>query len=159
MKEQLFQYWRQLSERDRLMLSIGMIVCGFYLFYLLIYGPLSNAVAQRTQQLIEDKATLAWMEGVKHMAQPSKKAAEKINTTQMLAKITDSLKDANFKTFNYQIQQTGAHEVQLTYEKVPYTLWINWFSKLCQEYTFHIKQLHIHSVDPGVVGVELIIEV
>lgn len=53
----------------------------------------------------------------------------------------------------------GAHEVQLTYEKVPYTLWINWFSKLCQEYTFHIKQLHIHSVDPGVVGVELIIEV
>lgn len=159
MKEQILQFWRQLTERDKLMLTIGSIVCIFYLFYLVIYSPLSGRVVRKTQQLVEDKATLAWMEQVKPFARPVQAAAKKISTAQMLSTISDSIKNTSFKGYAYQIQHTGGNEIQLSYEEVPYTLWINWFSQLSKKYIFSIKQLHVHSLKPGIVKLMLIIEV
>lgn len=160
MKERIEAFLSQLSDRDRVMLLIGFVVCFFYLFYVLLYAPVSHGVEQRQKQLIEDKATLTWMKKVRSQAHPERKAAEKIDCAQLLTLISDKLKETHFKHYTYQLQQSGTHEIQLSYEEVPYNLFMNWLSELSRMYVFSIKQLQLQKTDkPGIVKMTLMIEV
>jgi general secretion pathway protein M len=160
MKERIGVFWSQLSDRDRSMLLVGGIVCFFYLFYALMYAPLSHSKLQHQQQLLEDKATLTWMKQVKSQAHPERKSAEKVSSAQLLTLLSDNLQKTNFKSYSYQLQQSGTNEILLSYEEVPYNQFMAWLSAVSREYVFLIKQLQIQRKDKhGVVKVSLFIEV
>lgn len=160
MKERFASFLNQLNDRDRLMLLVGGVVCFIYLFYALLFSPLSNRVQHHQKQLMEDKATLIWMNKVRPQAHPERKAAEKIDCAQLLTILSDKLKETQFKHYTYQLQQSGTHEIQLSYEEVPYNLVMNWLSTLSRTYVFSIKQLQLQKTEkPGVVKMTLIIEV
>jgi len=156
MKERIAVFWAQLSERDRIMLSIGAVILFIYLFYALLYAPLSHSKKQHQQQLLEDKATLAWMKQVKSQAHPEQKLAEKVSSAQLLTLLSDHLQKTNFKNYPYQLQQSGTSDILLSYEDVPYNQFILWLSAVSREYVFSIKQLQIQKKDKeGVVKVNL----
>ncbi|KTC68284.1 putative general secretion pathway protein YghD [Legionella birminghamensis] len=147
----MMNYWQNLSERDRLTLSIGIVFTIAYLFYLLVYSPLSSAVNNKTTQLKDKEATLAWMKQINKRPQNTKEP-EVINNGRLLSIISTQLNNTRFKSFTYQLQQTGPGDIQINYEKVPYSQFLQWLWQLNSDYAILLKQLSIDKTDtPGVV--------
>lgn len=157
MKMTLSAYWANLNERERVILGIGIIVCVGYLFYLLIYSPLTNAVYHQSKALLEKQETLAWMQQVRaqHKLKQPRKA---LTSSQLLAVLALQLKTTSFKQFPYQLQQTGAGEIQLIFEQVPYNGFVAWVWSITEKYTITIKQLNVERTSTaGIVKVTMMI--
>ncbi len=157
MKTSLKMYWGNLTERERITLSIGIVFCVGYLFYLLIYSPVSNALQTQSMLLVEKQETYAWMQQVQkqfHLKQPPKA----LSSSKLLSVLALELKSTSFKQFPYQLQQTGASDIQLSFDRVPYTALIAWISSINEKYTITIKQLNVeHTPTPGVVQLMILI--
>jgi general secretion pathway protein M len=149
-------YWLNLNDRERGMLGGAVIFLFLYLFYAVIYAPLTTSVAEKTQQVFEKQATLTWMQNVRHQAHAQK--PKTLSSSQLLSMFAAQLKSAAFHPFSYQIQQTGAGDIQLSFEQVPYNLFLEWLWSIQQKYAFTIKQLTIeHTETPGVVKLLIVI--
>jgi general secretion pathway protein M len=150
-------YWNNLNERERWMAAAGVILVLVYLFYLLIYSPLTTAVNTKSQLLIEKKETLAWMQQIAKKPKHQGKV-ETTNNTQLLALVSSQLNDKPFKQFPYQLQQTGPGDIQLSFDRVPYQPFLNWLWALSNHYAITIKQFTAEQTDtPGVVKLLLVI--
>lgn len=160
MKEKFLILWHQQTERDKRVLLIGTVIIFFCLFYTLGYLPLRKAVLAHQLKLREDQVTLTWMEEVRPLAHSLQKKADKVSASQLLSIISDELHDTPFKGYVYQLQQAGDHEVQLSYEMVPYNFFLTWLSEFSKRHTFNIIQLHVIKQDEtaGIVKVMLLIE-
>lgn len=150
-------YLNSLNERDKWLLIVGGIVVFFYLYYLLLYSPLSNAVELKTKQLTEKTQTLDWMKSIQTEAKNTK-PKQAITDNQLLTLLDAQLKENKTLTFAYQIQQTGSGDIQLSFNEVPFTLFVSWLSKLNENYTIHIKQFSVDPTPtPGVVKLMIIL--
>lgn len=152
MKTELLSYWKNLNEREQWTLAIGGIFCGIYLFYLIIYSPLITAVATRNQQLQEKRETLVWMQQIQKQYRRPQQALQKISNSKLLSLIASELSSPSFKGFTYQMQQSGAGDIQLSFEQVPYNTFITWLWDMTHQYRLSIKELRIeHHKTPGLV--------
>jgi general secretion pathway protein M len=153
-KESIKSYWLNLSERDRLVLSVGGVVVLLYLFYLLIYAPLTEAVELQSNLWVEKQETLDWMKRQREVKRQSKKIY-----CHLLSLFSTQLKKATFSQFPYQLQQSGTENVQLSFEQVPYVDFLMWLRKLNQRYTMTISELTVIRTDtPGVVKMNIVVE-
>ena len=149
------EHWDKLSERERWMLVIGGAFFVIYLLYATIYSPLISALQQRAEQLIEKKETLAWMQTVRqqYVAKNSPKA---LHAGQLLTVLTDELKKTSFQSFSYRLQQTSSNDIQLSFAKVPYNLFLAWLWRINEHYTLAIKQWNVARTDaPGIVQLSM----
>ncbi len=150
-------YWRSLNDREHWMLGTGVFCCFVYLFYALLYAPLITAVHDQSQQLIEKKETLAWMERVRQQHITSK-TPQVLTSSKLLTVLATQLKSSSFHHFSYQIQQTGPGDIQLSFEQVPYNAFVSWVWAISEQYTFTVKQLNAERTDtPGVVKLLIVI--
>jgi len=151
--------WAQLNERERATLVIGGFICGLYLFYLLIIAPLTHAVYDKSQLLIEKKETLLWMQQVQRL-QATKKTAKKITSSKLLTLLTEDLNKSVLAPFPYQLQQTSVTDIQLIFEKVPYNPWIQWFWSFSEAYAISLKKLTIERQSvPGMIKLTVVLSV
>lgn len=159
MKDKIAAFLSQLSERDRLMLGLGSVFCVFYLYYLILYAPLDKAVHNARQQLAEKQATKLWMEQVRGDYKAQNKT-EEISSNQLLSLLAGLLKSASFKSYPYQLQQTGSHDIQLTFDEVPFNEFMRFIRTLNEKYAFFVKQWLIERTStPGVVKLSITIAV
>ncbi len=150
-------YWSNLTERERWIAAIGSVCVLIYLFYLLIYSPLSNSVNEKSQLLIEKQETLAWMELVRQQPKNLKKS-EALSNTKLLALIGNQLSDKTFRQFPYQLQQTGPGDIQLSFDRVPYKQFLSWLWSLSNDYRITLKQFTADRTEtPGVVKLLIVI--
>lgn len=150
-------YLNSLNERERWMVIIAAVCVLTYLYYLVFYAPLSNRVAQKSTQLVEKTETLAWMNKVRHQ-EHSSKTKQTVNNSQLLTLLATQLKDNKTLKFPYQLQQTGPGDIQLTFDAVPFTLFMTWLAKINGQYTLTLKQFDVQQTDtPGIVKLMTII--
>lgn len=153
-KESIYTFWENLNERDRLVLSIGSVVVIIYLFYLIVYSPLLNAVDEKSEQLISKKETLAWMK-----TQEKIKQAPIQKEGNLLLLFSNQLKQTDFSQFPYQLQQAGEKNIQLSFDAVPYVDFINWLRKLNQQNQFNVVEMGVdRTTTPGVVKMRLLVK-
>lgn len=150
-------YWSSLNEREQWFLGLGIGVSLLYLFYLLVYAPLDHAVQNKTQQLLEKKVTLAWMQ---QQALPNKTllVTKKLTNNQLLTAFATQLRTVSFQQSNFKLQQTGNGDIQLSYEQVPFTPFVQWLHAMSEKYAIAIKQLNAErSAAPGMVKLLVIV--
>jgi len=151
------EYFNSLNEREKWMLVLGGTSLVLYLFYLLVYAPLSNKVFAQSTQLVEKRETLQWMKKIKqeHHAIQTKKA---LSNSQLLTLIAVQLKENDELNFPYQLQQTGSGEIQLSFDEVPINQFLKWLAILNDGYSFSIKQFDVErSNTPGITRIMIII--
>ena len=152
-------YWQNLKEREQWMVAIGGVACLIYLFYLLIYSPLSTAVTQHTVLLQEQRDTFTWMQQTKQANRQSHPAAKTIDNGKLLSLIASEFNKPNFKAFTYDLQQTGAGDIQLNVEKIPYNQLVKWLRYFSLQYKIHIKVMRIERTpQEGIVKLSLNLE-
>lgn len=152
-------YWTQLNERERWMVSLGILCSGLYLLYLVIYLPLVNSVKTQTEQLIEKQSTLTWMRQVQrqHKTLAARKA---LSNTQLLTLIAKQLRHTSFQNYPYQLQQTGSGDVQLVFKQVPFNAFLMWLWSLHSQNKMSIKELRAERGDvSGITSMQVIIAV
>lgn len=154
----LLDYWKSLNEREQGSLGFAGLFCVIYLFYLVIYSPLTSAVTNKNQQLKDKRESLAWMQKIQQQYRQPGKAIQAIDSSKLLSLIASELSKPAFSAFTYQMQQTGSGDIELSFEKIPYNAFIKWLWEISHHYTIHIKELHIeHSETPGLVKLNLLI--
>lgn len=142
----VINYWQQLSEKDRWVSILGLICLVIYLFYLFVYSPLTTAVSNKSNQLQEKIETLNWMQTLESPRSATKNL-QKINTSKLLALIATQLAPNPYQAFPYQLQQIGADNIQLSFQKVPYSLIMKWLWDLTTHYTVNLKEITIVRTD------------
>ena len=152
-------YWANLNERDRWALGVGVVFCVLYVFYLLIYAPLSRSVHQKSLQLVEKQDTLLWMQDVQKIYK-NKKKPEALNSGQLMSVLAEQLNNTSFKRYPYQLQQIAANDIQLSFNKVPFNPFMVWLWSMNEKYTISIKRLTIDQTKTaGMVKLSLILSV
>ena len=152
-------YWNNLNERERLMVVALTIFCFFYLYYVLLYAPLSSTKQERLQQLIEKQDTLIWMQQMQKEYH-GKSTLKSITVSKLLTVLANQLNESTFKSYPYQLQQSSVHDIQLVFDKVPFNSFMTWLWSVNENYVLTIKQLNVQRTDiPGVVQLTLLLTV
>jgi general secretion pathway protein M len=150
-------YINTLNEREKWMVFFTFICLFTYCSYFYIYSPLSNAVTKKSAQLVEKTETLAWMQKVRQLAH-SPKTKQSVDNSQLLTLLAAQLKENATLKFPYQLQQTGTGDIQLTFDEVPFKLFMGWLAKINERYTITIKQFDVGPTEtPGVTKITIII--
>lgn len=151
----MITYWTHLNEREKKMVGAAVIFSLVFVYYSLLYAPLSSGVREKTQLLQEKSSTLDWMK--KAQKQKSTTLSKKtLDNSQLLTLLTSQLKDNKRLQFPFQVQQTSTGEIQLSFEKVPFNLFIEWLAQLNEHYYINIKQLNANKTDtPGITHLTL----
>lgn len=143
--------WDNISERERWMLIGCGVFLIIYLLYMLVYSPIQSGLAEKENQIQSKHHLLQWMRDAKAQYQMVSQI-KPLNASQMLTVLTAQLKQTSFKQFPYQLQQTNAGDIQLSFDEVPYNAWISWLWKMHERYAIDLKQLNIERTSvPGVV--------
>jgi len=152
----LKQYWAKLNERDQMALVIGGLVLALLLFYTLIYSPLVTNVNEERAMLIEQNETLKWIESVEKYSLQSSSKKKNVSNSKLLGIINQQLNQAEFQPFPFQLQQTSNMDIQLSFNKVSFKIFIVWLWELSKQYQTQIHQLSLEKLDtPGLVKVTL----
>lgn len=152
-------YFSTLNDREKWMLVVGGLCLILYLYYLFAYAPLSKQTDEKRNQLVEKIETLEWMKQVQQQAHssPIKKS---LDHSQMMTLIASQLKENPLLKFPYQLQQINSGDIQLSFDKVPFKLFLLWLEKMSKEYSIKIKQLDVDPTKvPGVTRLVLIMTV
>jgi general secretion pathway protein M len=139
-------YWQQLNERDKIAVVVGAVVALVYLLYALLISPLFSRLEQKALHHTERQQTLSWMKDVRGQ-QLIKAAPKSVTNTQLLSLLATKLKIDIFRPFPFQLQQIGNGDIQLSFESVPFLMFIKWLKALNQEYNFSVKQLNAQRIE------------
>lgn len=150
-------YLHNLNERERWMVYSAVVCVILYVYYFFLYSPITSSVESQQEQLIEKADSLQWMNKVKN--QKSTGLVKKsIDNGQLLTLLSTQLKNQTSINFPFQLQQTSSGEIQLSFEQVPFNLFIEWLTQLNKQYTINIKQLDVNkTTTPGVVRLMVIL--
>lgn len=150
-------YLSTLNEREKWMVFSAGLCILIYVYYMFLYSPLISDVEQKSNQLIEKTATLEWMNKVKHQKKTSS-VKQSVNNGQLLTLLATQLKDSSVLKFPYQLQQTNSGEIQLSFEQVPFNLFIAWLLQINNKYTMNIKQIDVNKTPtPGLTQLMIIL--
>ncbi|WP_419418861.1 type II secretion system protein GspM [Legionella sp. D16C41] len=153
----MISYWHNLNDREKWLVGLGVSCTIIYLFYLLVYSPLTAAVKEREKQLKEKQETLAWMQQVRQQV-PNEQHLQTLPSSKLLTIIATELNNPNFQKLPYQLQQTGQGDIQLSFDSVPYKLFLTWLWQLNSRYAFSLKQILIEKTStPGLVKLTVVI--
>ncbi|MFT4058369.1 MAG: GspM family type II secretion system protein LspM [Legionella sp.] len=146
-------YLSSLNEREQWMVASALVCLILYCYYVLLYSPLNHRVTQKSTQLVEKIATLQWMKKVKQQYRKSK-TKEVIDNSQLLTIMATQLKEDSTLKYPYQLQQTGSGDIQLTFETVPFNVFVAWLEKLNEHYQTTVKQFNAERTPtPGITRV------
>jgi general secretion pathway protein M len=150
-------YLNNLNDRERWMVIVTLVFMLLYAYYLFVYAPLSTNVKQRTAQLIEKKDTLTWMTKVRNLNKQTS-TKKNLDNNQLLTLFANQLKNNQDLKFPYHLQQTSSGDIQLTFDEVPFNLFIRWLTKINDDYIFSVKQFDANNTDsPGIVRLMIMI--
>lgn len=150
------QYWQSMNDREKTMVLAAGLCIILYLFYLLVFSPLLNAVHNKSAQLIEKRDTLHWLEQVRPLAQKGGKSKQSLSNSQLLTLIGKQLKEDKVLNLPYQLQQASNGDIQLSFESVPLNPLLNWLGQLDGQYHLSVKQFNAEKTEvSGIVKLSL----
>jgi len=149
-------YWSQLNDRERVMMIVAGGCLLLYVYYALFYSTLDLAVQQKKDQVIEARSTWMWMQSVKQRDMHTK-SLQTLSNGQLLTVFGQQLNQTSFQSYPYQLEQTSSGDIQLSFDQIPYHVFVTWLRNMTQHYAFTIKQLNMDKTDAtGIVKVNLI---
>lgn len=150
-------YLNSLNDREKWMVIGAGLCLILYVYYLFLYEPLHQKITQKSEHYIEKVDTLEWMKTINQTYHPAK-SKQTLDNSKLLTLIASQLKEKETLKVPSQIQQTSAGEIQITFDEVPFTLFIHWLIQLNEQYQIIIKQFEVDRTDkPGVTHLMIIL--
>lgn len=152
-------FWTGLTDRERHMLK-GLSVCVALLACYLIYMPLKNKVTHENALLLDKQKTLAWMRSAEKARHQGNQLSsqQSVSAAQALSIFSQSLDGSLLHDFSYELQQLDQNTLQLSFQKVPYQLFMQWIQTVDKRYRFEVKTFSAQKTDRvGVVQLSIML--
>lgn len=146
MMDAIKQYWLNLATRERLIMSVGLLLVLLILFYALIWQPWHKAINSMNGYLPGLRSDLQWMRQQSDVVKNG--GTVKVNSSikgsgESLLSILEKTARAN--KLDKSIQQItpgkSAQEVRVVLEEASFNQWVSWIDVLYKDYLITVKQV------------------
>lgn len=129
-------WWENLLDRERRMLTIGIIVLSILIIYALIWSPLSGAVTDYKTQIESQRTLLIYLK--KAQAKITEMKAQGIQpaatSDNVLSLVEQTLSQQALSVYLKQVQQPKPNQVALSFEKVPFDKLMSWLQMMIMQH-------------------------
>lgn len=154
----LQNYWEGLNQRERWMGCVGSIIAIFYMIYIAIILPIHHIIQTQQQELQDKKDTWEWIEQIRLQYAPqTQHPLQKVDTSQLLSLLAKEFAKSSFQNFKYTMQQASTETIQIHFESVPYSLFMQWLYSFSHQYQIIIQDLQIEQIPthPGLIKINI----
>lgn len=148
-------YWQNLNEREQKLLIAGSVILVIYLIYSMVYLPITRTIKTNFLELQEKKQTLGWMQNIETKYVIKKR--KNISSSELLSILAQQITHTSFRKYQYQLQQNGSGEIQLSFNEVPFNACIKWLESFSKQYAIKVKQITGEKTQtPGLVKLSVV---
>lgn len=136
-------WWENLLDRERRMLTIGVIVLSVLVIYALIWSPLSDAVTDYKTQIESQRTLLIYLKKAEAKIASMKAQGIQPATTSdnVLSLAEQTLSQQALSVYLKQVQQPKPNQVALTFEKVPFDKLMSWLQMLIMQHGVSVLKM------------------
>ena len=154
----LLQYWKSISARERLVVTLGLIGVGGILLYTYVWVPWHQKLGSLRQQVPAQRKTLAWMERTAREIKPlllREQEQDKVVGTPILTLIDNSANSAGLREAIRQIQPGNDSDVKVWLQDVAFDGWLAWIEQLRTKGVFVTAVSVTRSQTPNTVNIRV----
>ncbi len=152
------KWLRNLSERDRLVVYYGSIICALLLFFFMFWSPLTQRNAGLVDSNANTRELIGWMQKTKsqlaklHQQEKNKTA----NNVSLLSAIEQSVKRNRLDSAAGEIKQVDSNRVNVSFPKVDYLAAMRWIEDVQVTSASKIDKVAIQKTEtPGLVRLDV----
>lgn len=148
----------QLSERDKKIGLIGILILFTYLIYWFVFANISEKISNQEVQIAQKQETLIFMQNTLKQAPPTNQQPGKI-ISNLLSTLDQSISQSPLKAYNTSLKQNNQQAVNVSFQQVPFNSFIKWFYAFSHEYQINLTSLDItkNNTEPGMVSISVMI--
>ena len=149
--------WNKLAPSERRLATMGGMVVGVTLLYVLLWLPVQKELARLRVSVPDERAQLQRMRAQAASIKPLRaRSGAKPAAGTLLSVIEQSASARGMRGFVTRLEADGGSGVQLTLDAVPFNSLLSWLSDLQDSYSLLIEStsLDAHTV-PGTVNAKL----
>lgn len=149
MRQKVEGRWQQLNLRERKIALIGGVIFALFLFYVIIYHPMSESVTQYQQQVKNNTELLSWMQRARSQLKlAAATTSDKTPTTGSVLSIAErSIKENKLTQIATEIKQIQSNQVQIHFDRVSFNQLLPWLQKLPLHYRLSIFKINMKRTD------------
>ncbi len=161
LSEKVKPYWQNLSERERLLLSIAACFISILVCYLFIIEPLKIKLSQKVSVIETQQNDVLWMEQQLPLVQQLRQKTPVLireDERPLAALVEQTLQQFKLREQTQRIVPEG-NTTQIWIEKAPFDILLNWINSM-GKYGVTVQKIDIspHEDGQGNVDLSLIME-
>lgn len=145
------QYWQQMSERERRMVSAMVLVVAATLYYLLIWEPITSRSAMLEQRITAQSETLAWMQHASQQirAQGRSATSRRADNLSLISSINQAVNQHGLSKEIERIQPDGSSRVRVWFREVSFQQLVRWLHSVQNSSGARVAMLVVDAGDEG----------
>lgn len=148
----MIERWRQLQERERLLVGLAAVVVAAVLAWTLAWEPLAEARSDLRRQVAAERALLDWLERLEpevRRLRAQAGPARSMEGRSMLALIDESARAAGLAGALRRIEPSGTGEVRVDLSAAAFPDLMQWLVGLSARRPVAVERLSADRVGPG----------
>lgn len=138
-------FWHSMQPRERIVLTLGVLLASGLIFYLLILKPWHRALNNLQEYVVTKRVDLVWLRQQAELVKNGGvqvKAQVKGKNQSLMAVVEQTAKLAGIeKAIKQMVPRENNKEVSVVFEEVSFNKWLRWTDTLQRGYGVKVKQL------------------
>ncbi len=157
----LLDWYHGLQQRERQLVLAASIVITATLFYLIIWEPIHNSVAEQSQKYQSQSEILQWMQNAANEVRLLKSSGStnrrKVDSTQAVTLVVEkSANLAGIKPFLSKLESTSDKGARVTIDAASFDQLLLWLNTLQSQYGISVTSANLDRDDkPGTVNARM----
>ena len=144
----IIESYQSLEVKEQKMIQVASIAIILFIIYQFIFMPFSTSLDKMDKQLQYQTELNQWLKKViPDRATTQNKKKITLTNSELLSNTDNSIKQSALSTFQYELSQSDANSVQLTFKNVPYVDYINWLEKIFKQRSLTVKEININQLN------------
>lgn len=157
------EWWQQLTQREKQMVSAGSAVLSLFVLYAGIWSPYLDHLADMRKRIETGTHTLAWMQAAdQRLRKLSVQTAANGKADSPVALMTflqKQLEQTRLESALSELKQTGGDTVQINFHRVEFDKLIALLMTAVKQKQVTIQQLSVVTSDsPGMVNADVVLQ-
>lgn len=157
-------WFLSLNQRERMLLQTAAAVMAVFLFYILIWQPLSDNYEKNKKNVFAATETLEWMKKTSReikllRGNNSGSSTIKSGKQFVLGIVDQTVRKSGLNSAMKRVQPEGESGVRVWFEEAPFDEFIKWLAVIESEKGLFVNEINIERSDsPGLVNVRVYLE-
>lgn len=157
------QWFLSLSSRERQMVQVAAVVIVLFLFYLIIWQPISDNYERSKKNVATASETIVWMKSaaleVKRLGGGAALSGQAKGKQFVLGMIDRSARKAGLGTVMKRVQPEGTSGVRVWFENASFDEFIKWLASVQSEHGLLVNEVNIEQTETtGLVNIRVYLE-